>query len=211
MPNSKRLKGSGAAKPQKPNPSHRSKLENARPTPAEVEEQEHPFVQLARKSWLKSGKKNGPAKVKSDVLKQGLWDVLEREGFQYKSLRLLESLQTLESYLWPGYTEESSNFHVLLVALIINVKRREQLETWSIFESRPAEFSSIFRRIISLVLDQTLATTIRTQLLDFLIYAFQSLDSGIIRKECAPLVSIGIWHTFLPTKPGSNTLMLTHS
>ncbi|CAH0020194.1 unnamed protein product [Clonostachys rhizophaga] len=194
MPNSKRLKGSGAAKPQKPDPSHRSKLENARPTPAEVEEEEHPFVQLARKSWLKSGKKNGPVKVKSDVLKQGLWDVLEREGFQYKSLRLLESLQTLESYLWPGYTEESSNFHVLLVALIINVKRREQLVTWSIFESRPAEFSSIFRRIISLVLDQTLATTIRTQLLDFLIYAFQSLDSGIIRKECAPLVSIGIWH-----------------
>jgi intron-binding protein aquarius len=99
MPNSKRLKGSGAAKPQKPNPSHRSKLENARPTPAEVEEQEHPFVQLARKSWLKSGKKNGLAKVKSDVLKQGLWDVLEREGFQYKSLRLLESLQTLERYV----------------------------------------------------------------------------------------------------------------
>lgn len=52
----------------------------------------------------------------------------------------------------------------------------------------------MFRRVIALILDRTLATTIRTQLLCFLIYAFQSLDSGIIRKECAPLVSIGIWH-----------------
>jgi len=33
--------------------------------------------------------------------------------------------------LWPGYTEESSNYHVLLMALIVNVKRREHLETWS--------------------------------------------------------------------------------
>lgn len=34
------------------------------------------------------------------------------------------------SYLWPGYTEEASNYHVLLIALIANVKRREHLETW---------------------------------------------------------------------------------
>lgn len=34
------------------------------------------------------------------------------------------------SYLWPGYTDEASNFHVLLIALIANVKRREHLETW---------------------------------------------------------------------------------
>jgi hypothetical protein len=37
----------------------------------------------------------------------------------------------LSSYLWPGYTEEASNFHVLLIALIANVKRREHLATWS--------------------------------------------------------------------------------
>lgn len=35
------------------------------------------------------------------------------------------------SYLWPAYTDEASNFHVLLIALIANVKRREHLETWS--------------------------------------------------------------------------------
>lgn len=34
------------------------------------------------------------------------------------------------SYLWPGYTEDSSNYHVLLIVLIVNAKRRERLETW---------------------------------------------------------------------------------
>ncbi|KAF4458644.1 NAM7-nonsense-mediated mRNA decay [Fusarium albosuccineum] len=193
MPNVKRLKGSGAAKAKKQSEPQRETA-GGRPTPAEVEEEEHQFVQLARKHWLKRGKKATKPKVKNDVLKQNIWEVLEREGFQYKSLLLLESLQTLESYLWPGYTEEASNFHVLLIALIANVKRREHLETWGLFEDRPADFSSLFRRLLSMMLDRTLSVTLRTQLLCFLIHAFQSLDCALVRKECAPLVSIGIWH-----------------
>ncbi|KPM46276.1 Intron-binding protein aquarius [Neonectria ditissima] len=193
MPNVKRLKGSGAAKAQK-KPERQPKSTDGRPTPAEVEEEEHQFVQVARKHWLKPTKKPTKPKVKNDVLKQSIWDQLEREGFQYKSLLLLESLQTLESYLWPGYTEEASNYHVLLIALIANVKRREHLETWGLFEERPDEFSSLFRRLLSMMLDRTLSVTVRTQLLCFLIHAFQSLDCTIVRKECAPLVSIGIWH-----------------
>lgn len=133
MPNTKRLKGGNAAKaaqPSKPKPE----TADDRPTPAEVEEEEHAFVQLARKTWLKPGKKASKPKVKADVLKQGIWEVLERDGFSYKALRLLESLQVLESYLWPGYTDDASNFHVLLIAMIVNVKRREHLETWSTFD-----------------------------------------------------------------------------
>jgi intron-binding protein aquarius len=34
---------------------------------------------------------------------------------------------------------------------------------------------------------------IRTQLMSFVIGAFQSLDSGLVRKECAPLVGISVW------------------
>lgn len=45
-----------------------------------------------------------------------------------------------------------------------------------------------------MMLDSSLATNVRTQLLSFLIHAFQSLDYSIVRKECAPLVSIGLWH-----------------
>ena len=42
-------------------------------------------------------------------------------------------------------------------------------------------------------LNVSLSAKIRTHLLSFLICAFQSLDNGLIRKECAPLVSISIW------------------
>lgn len=42
-------------------------------------------------------------------------------------------------------------------------------------------------------LDTSLSNTIRTHLLSFLICAFQSLDNDLVRKECAPLVSISIW------------------
>ena len=63
-----------------------------------------------------------------------------------------------------------------------------------IFTDNPTNFSSLFRRILSMTLDTTISATIRTHLLSFIISAFQSLDSGIVRKECAPLVSISIWH-----------------
>jgi intron-binding protein aquarius len=101
MPTVKRLKGSGAAKAQKQS-DPKPKSTDGRPTPAEVEEEEHQFVQLARKHWLKSGKISTKPKVKSEVMKKEIWDVLEREGFQYKSLLLLESLQTLERYICRG-------------------------------------------------------------------------------------------------------------
>src|SRR5688500_3982255 len=64
----------------------------------------------------------------------------------------------------------------------------------ALFEDRPEEFSLLFRRILALLLDRTLSSGVRTHLLCFLIYAFQSLDSPIVRKECVPLVSISIWH-----------------
>lgn len=110
------------------------------------------------------------------------------------------------------------------MALIANVKRREHLETWGkldgiywvtrkavnhiigIFEERPEDFSSMFRRILSMMLDRTLSTPLRTHLLCFLIHAFQSLDCSIVRKECAPLVSIGIWHN-LATEQRRETLL----
>lgn len=43
-------------------------------------------------------------------------------------------------------------------------------------------------------IDTSLSAPIRTHLLSYLLSAFQSLDNGLVRKECAPLVSISIWH-----------------
>lgn len=74
------------------------------------------------------------------------------------------------------------------------------LTSTDIFSSDAAEFSSLFQRILSMTLDTTLPATIRVHLLSFVISAFQSLDSGIVRKECAPLVSISIWHNLSSEK-----------
>ena len=43
-------------------------------------------------------------------------------------------------------------------------------------------------------IDPSLSAPIRAHLLSYLLSAFQSLDNGLVRKECAPLVSISIWH-----------------
>lgn len=187
MPTAKRLKSNGDARAQQ-------KKHDAARAPAADLDDESDFARLAKQHWLKPNRRAAKVKVKETVLKRDIWDVLEKDGFQYKALLVLEGLQVLESYLWPGYTEDASNHHVLLIALITNVRVRERLETWTIFEDRPADFSLLFRRMLSMTLDHTLSLSIRTHLLGFIIHAFQSLDCDIVRKECAPLVSISIWH-----------------
>jgi intron-binding protein aquarius len=69
-----------------------------------------------------------------------------------------------------------------------------------LFTNNPADFSSLFRRVLSMTIDTTLSTSVRIHLLSFIICAFQSLDTGIVRKECAPLVSISIWHNISSDK-----------
>jgi len=62
-----------------------------------------------------------------------------------------------------------------------------------VYSNDSQRFASLFRRVLSMCLDTSLSNVIRTHLLSFLICAFQSLDNGLLRKECAPLVSISIW------------------
>lgn len=44
-----------------------------------------------------------------------------------------------------------------------------------------------------MTVDPSQPSKIRAQLISFVNGAFQSLDSGVVRKECAPLVGISIW------------------
>lgn len=69
-----------------------------------------------------------------------------------------------------------------------------------ILEDRPDDFSTFFRRVLSMSLDRSLSVLIRTQIISFFIFAFQSLDRALVRKECAPLVSISIWHNLATEK-----------
>ena len=68
---------------------------------------ENPFEELAKKHWLKSTKKQTKVKVKPDVLKSEIWDVLESENFEFKSLLVLENLQILEKYGTPKFCVSS--------------------------------------------------------------------------------------------------------
>lgn len=61
-----------------------------------------------------------------------------------------------------------------------------------------------------MTLDDSLSWTLRTNVLQFIIFAFQSLDCLIVRKECVPLVSISIWHN-LSTEQKRDALLDTHA
>jgi len=144
MPKPKRVKGSSTKKDAKSDSKEPSTSTRA-PAPAEdltptiiSPDRRNQWAEVASKLWLKP--KKSRAKTKSDVVKQEIWDVLEGESFRYPSLLALENVQALESYLWPGFNEDSSNYHVLVIALLANVKRREQLETWC--RSTPARVES---------------------------------------------------------------------
>lgn len=50
---------------------------------------------LAEKHWLGSQKTR---KVRAEVIKKEIWDVLEKENFAYTSVLTLESLELLERY-----------------------------------------------------------------------------------------------------------------
>ncbi|KAJ5400538.1 hypothetical protein N7465_011027 [Penicillium sp. CMV-2018d] len=161
----------------------------SRPTVVDFRE-ESPWVQLAKAHWLNTKVR----KAKPDVIKKQLWDPLEAEAFNSRSLLILENLNILEKFLWPTYTEDASNHHVMLIALIVSVKHREHLPIWDIFSDRADDFSNLFHRILSMSIDNSLPTRSRLSIISFIISAFQSLENVLIRKECAPLVSISIWH-----------------
>lgn len=144
----------------------------------------------AEKYWLKQISK----KIKPEIIKNEIWDPLERDSFSLRSLLPLESLQILERFLWPTFSQDSSNQHVILIATFFNVKQRGNLQSWSLFAEQSDNFSHLFRRILSLNLDNSLSASSRVALLSFIIGAFQSLENDFVRKECAPLVSIAVWH-----------------
>lgn len=88
MPPAKKLRSGTASK---------GKASTTRPLTA-AKDGGSEFAQLAKQHWLKSTKRKPKTKVKNDVLKRDIWDVLEKDDFAFKSLLTLESLQILEKY-----------------------------------------------------------------------------------------------------------------
>ena len=151
---------------------------------------------LAAKYWQKAK----PTRLKPDALKSEFWDPLEHEGFSPRALSQLDSLQFLEHFLWPTFTEDSSDQHVLLITTFFNLRQRAGLQSWSLFAAQTDNFAVYFRRLLSLGLDPSLPDSSKLSALEFVIGAFQSLEQEFVRKECAPLVSISVWYSIHSTE-----------
>jgi intron-binding protein aquarius len=65
---------------------------NTRPTIDDLQGDNH-YADVANKYWLKTSKIGN---VKANVLKEDIWDRLEKDDFAYGSLLILENLQILE-------------------------------------------------------------------------------------------------------------------
>lgn len=98
MPPAKRLRSSAPSRQQA------APAKTASSTDVPQGDGDGEFASLAKRHWLKTSKRATKVKVKNDVLKRDIWDAIEKDGFQYKSLHALESLQTLErSVSMPYY------------------------------------------------------------------------------------------------------------
>lgn len=85
------------------------------------------WEQIARELWLERAT---AIDTRPEVITKRLWEPLEAESFQNRSLVVLETLHVLEQYLWPAYTEDATNQLVVLIAIFIGVKRRAQVPIW---------------------------------------------------------------------------------
>ena len=150
--------------------------------------------------WSSSLRRANP-----DVVSK-VWTTLEAESFASASLARLDSLHFSEKLLWPTWDESCSNQHALLLALFINHKRETRMLAWATFTEPADRFEALFRRILSLSLDSSTASSSRSIILAFLITAFRSLEQDVVRRQCAPLVSIGIWDN-LPSDHSREALL----
>ena len=65
-------------------------------------EEELKWKRLADDHWLKDSPR--ARKVNPEVLKQDIWDVLEKADFVFRSLLILDNLQLLERSVCARYT-----------------------------------------------------------------------------------------------------------
>lgn len=100
---------------------------------------------LAQRLWLS----DHPAhKIKPESIKTDIWDALEADRFSPRALATLENLQIVERYghtrwpdsleerltgarfLWPTFSSDASNQHVLLISIFVGIKQGSHLPIW---------------------------------------------------------------------------------
>ena len=72
--------------------------ENDAPNVDELGDEGH-WTLLARQHWSKSVE---PRKIRQEVIKKDIWERLQSENFEIRSLVVLENLQLLEKSVWTA-------------------------------------------------------------------------------------------------------------
>jgi hypothetical protein len=102
---------------------------SSRPTVSDLQGDNH-YAEIARKYWLKN--KKAP-KVQPKVVKEELWESLEKEGFAYTSLLILETLQVLEKYV--QFWNEMQKMLTIIGICGLDTRSRPQTITYSYLPS----------------------------------------------------------------------------
>ncbi|KAK9465895.1 P-loop containing nucleoside triphosphate hydrolase protein [Lipomyces arxii] len=157
------------------------------PTVAEIRQSK--FYELATANWLQSHTQ--PSDSATQVI-SNLFSLLQQDEFSVRSIAVLDYLQWLEMFLWPNWTTDSSEDHTVLIAIATVFKKRDNILDWEIFTTNETKCSTFFEKLLSLSLASK-DFHIRSSLISFIACGFQSLDSAIVRRQVAPLVSILIW------------------
>lgn len=169
------------------------------PAPTVEQIQTDVITQLANRYWAPFSEQPRlpySSKIVEDIYRRELIST----KFSTRRVMLLEFSQYLENYLWPNYSTESTQAHVLSIAAIVNEKFRERVPAWECFNSRPDRLTDFFRQVMTVSLQEDLSYVERTILIIFLTHCFNSLADDIIRDQVLRLVSLGIWIHMLPSR-----------
>ncbi|KAK9470806.1 P-loop containing nucleoside triphosphate hydrolase protein [Dipodascopsis tothii] len=134
-----------------------------------------------------------PAAAFDPAVVSDVYRTLEHAGFDSALMGRLEYGQYLERFLWPHFSAASADDHAISIALMAVAKSRDGRLDWGLFGNNDGAFAALVHRILELVLQTDTRAPAAPLLLAFVTLAFQALDVEAVRKECAPLVSIGVW------------------
>ncbi|TRY75128.1 hypothetical protein TCAL_00660 [Tigriopus californicus] len=179
-------------------PSASTKFKSRGSAPTLDQIQADRLTDLANSYWaphtLKKHKDFDP-----QVIRDVYSNDLRGTDFSIKRIMMLEFSQYFENYLWPNFSLDASNEHVLSVILMINEKFRERVPAWNSFQLKSEHFTCFFEKVLKLSLEDKSDVTLQEQkfVLVFLDHCFTSMEIDLIRVQVQKLVSLPMWASLL--------------
>lgn len=102
--------------------------------------------------------------------------------------------------MWPSFSKEASVEHVMSIVTLCNEKFREGVSPWAGMAATNAEaFPAFMARVVALRegVERPLQLFEHIQHVVFVVVAFQSLESDLVRPSALKLVSLPLWHSLV--------------